>query len=318
MSSETLVIQANNKPSNTTALVVTNTTAKAAANTLTAKAVLSKNEEAKAVAKAAEERTKIFKILYPLSMDNGDYSNFFEIQRLARYKDKNFSKNLLNLLQELEDKKKNSKPIDRKFNRYLFNLVDLLYKSYINAGPRLSHIHDLSEIKECPSNNRHLCDVCDIINTGRITSPQKYLCKYRTCNECGYDECLKCYRKSDREKHEHTPLTPTGWARRPNEYVCTTCGRFADGGSCWECEECKKENKTYVECYVCHNEPTKDQTVLPNIVDGTNVIVTNNNNKTASLVVRPANSINLPAGGKRRHTKRKRHQSRNHTKRNHN
>jgi hypothetical protein len=224
----------------------------------------------------------------------------------------------------------------------MFNFVDLLYKSYINAGPRLPHVHDLSLV-ENPSNPRHLCDVCDVTflkpNPDDITffkpnppppapkigrrsqrSPQNYLYKYYTCNDCGYDECLKCYRKSDREKHEHT-LTPTGWNRRPDEYNCNTCGRLANGGGCWECEICKKEGKTYVECYVCHSEPTKDEAVLPNILDGINIIV-KNNNKTESLIVRPAPAPatlnNTPAGGKRHHTKRKRHHKDNRTRLNHN
>lgn len=277
------VTQANKAPSNTSV----NKAAKA----------MTKEEEAKAIATATKYRTQIFITMYPRDESN-NYPYFFEIQRLVGRKDTKFSENLLNLYNKLvEEHKRNT---NNGFDRYMFNFIDLLYKSYINAGPRLPHVHDLSLIET--ASQPRLCDVCDV-KFSVVNQPQKNLYKYYTCNDCNYDECLKCYRKSDREKHEHT-LIHTGWARRANEYNCNTCGRFADGGKCWECEECKKEGKTYVECDVCHSEPTKDQTVFPNILDGINISVTNKN-KTSKLVVRPAYT-NLPAGGKRRHTKRNR------------
>lgn len=294
--------------------------------------VFNKNAFDSAVRSAKIERTKIFYILYPNAnseYDHSNYPNFFEFKRLTGHKDYTFSKKLLDQLNN--NKISNTtkyKSADMRTDRYVFNFIDLLYKSYLNAGTRPVHIHDLTLITQNTLDESTLtsgvttisCDICDpykISNTSKIPN-YKYLHTYYHCDICKYDECLRCHRRSDREKHEHDLSIVHSTGRgESDKYSCNTCGRFTKSGECWICEECKKEGKTYVECYVCHSEPTKDQTVFPNILDGTNVIVTNKN-KITTLVVRPAPSPATLTGGKRHHTKRKRHQSRNHTKRNHN
>jgi hypothetical protein len=304
--------------------------------------VFNKNAFDNAVSNAVNERTNIFKKLYPRpsTYDKGNYPKLFEFQRLAGHKDYTFSKLLLEQLNKKISDNTTYDALDLRSDRDMFNFIDLLYKSYINSAPRPQHVHKLSlKEKDTLDPNKinlknNQCDICDTKRGSKITrnnktsfymelyNGQSSLHTFYTCDICNYDECLRCHRRSDREKHEHdlSILHSTGRGES-TKYSCNTCGRFTESGKCWICKTCEKEGKTYVECYVCHSEPTKDEAVLPNILDGINIIV-KNNNKTESLIVRPAPAPatlnNTPAGGKRHHTKRKRHHKDNRTRRNRN